>query len=188
MSPRQSVDRERIRWFFERLGKRCAVSARIYLVGGTTLVYEELREQTLDIDVVIEVSPKDHGKLIQAIRELKDELSVNVEEASPGDFIPLPSGFESRHRFIDRFGRLDVFHFDLYSTALSKIERGRTQDLEDVLALLRAGRIEWKQLAEDFEAILPRMGKLSLKQDPVEFEQNFRALEGMRVQDQDRPA
>ncbi len=83
----------------------------------------------------------DHSDLIQTVRELKDTLSINVEEASPGDFIPLPSGYENRHTFVERFGMLDVLHFDLYSTALSKIERGRMQDFEDVLALLRAGQI-----------------------------------------------
>ena len=179
MSPRQSVDRERMLEFFTQLGKRFGASARVYLVGGTTVVFEQLREQTLDIDLVLEVSPKEHGNLIRAIRDLKDELSVNVEEASPGDFIPLPPGYGNRHKFIERFGRIDVFHFDLYSSALSKIERGRTQDLEDVLALLRAERIEWSRLVEYFESILPKMGDLSLKQDPVEFEQNFRALEGL---------
>ena len=65
---------------------------------------------------------------------------MNVEEASPGDFIPLPAGSEGRHEFIERFRKLDVFHFDLYSVALSKIERGRTQDLEDVLKLLQVVR------------------------------------------------
>lgn len=179
MSPRQSVDRERMREFLTQLGRRLGASAKIYLVGGTSLVFEQLREQTLHIDVVLDVSPKDHGSLIRTIRDLKDELSVNVEEASPGDFIPLPPGHANRHKFIERFGRIDVFHFDLYSTALSKIERGRTQDLEDVLALLRSERIEWSRLVEYFEAILPKMGELSLRQDPVEFERNFRALEGM---------
>ena len=51
------------------------------------------------------------------------------------------------------------------------------QLLEDVLALLRSERMDWSRLLEYFEAILPKMGELSLRQDPVEFEQNFRALE-----------
>ena len=179
MSLRQRVDRARIELFLKRLGERFRRPGRIYLVGGTTLVFEALREQTVDIDVVIEVSPADHGDLIRAVRELKDELSINVEEASPGDFIPLPAGYENRHEFVGRFGALDVLHFDLYSTALGKIERGRAQDLEDVMALLRAGRLDWARLQGFFEEILPRMGTQSLRQDPVEFEQNFRALEAM---------
>src|SRR3990172_200834 len=148
MSLRQRVDRARIESFLKRLGEQFRRPARIYLVGGTTVVYEAIRQQTVDIDLVLEVSSADHGELIQAIRELKNSLSINVEEASPGDFIPLPAGYGNRHEFAGRFGPLDVLHVDLYSTALSKIERGRVQDIEDVLALLRAGRIEWDKLKE----------------------------------------
>lgn len=176
MSLRQRADRARIERFLTELAGRFRQPARLYLVGGTTLVYEALRAQTLDIDLVIEVSAADHAELIRAIRDLKDSLSLNVEEASPADFIPLPAGYEDRREFIGRFGSLDVFHFDLYSTALSKIERGRVQDLEDVLTLLRAGRLDWDRLHAYFDEILPRMGQHSLRQDPVEFEQNFQAL------------
>ena len=105
---------------------------------------------------------------------------MNVEEASPGDFIPLPAGSEGRHEFIERFRKLDVFHFDLYSVALSKIERGRTQDLEDVLKLLQVGKIDWNRLKGYFEEILPQMGQHSLRQDAREFEANFQALEALR--------
>lgn len=179
MSFRSNVDRERIRNFCAELARRFRRPARIYLVGGTTVVFERLREQTLDIDVVFEVAPADHGDLIQAVRQLKDALSINVEEASPGDFIPLPPGYESRHIFIERFGSIDLYHFDPYSTALSKIERGRTQDYEDVIALLRSGNIEWDRLAAAFEQILPQVGRHSLKQDPAEFTAHFRDLETM---------
>jgi len=179
VSQRRRVDRERIRRFFRSLAERFRRPARIYLVGGTTVVFQGLREQPLDIDVVLEVSPADHGDLIRAIRELEDALSMNVEEASPGDFIPLPAGFQERHLFVERFGDLEVLHFDPYSTALSKIERGRTQDFEDVLALLKARKLEWERLVKCFAEILPKMGEHSLKQDPVEFQENFGALEGM---------
>jgi hypothetical protein len=179
MSQRQTVDRDRIKQFLQRLGERFRQPARIYLVGGTTLVFEGLRQQTIDIDIIIDVAPPHHDALIQVVRELKDTLSINVEEASPGDFIPLPSGFENRHVFVERFGMLDVLHFDLYSTALSKIERGREQDFDDVLALLRAGQMDWDKLVECFKEILPRMGQHSLKQNPVKFEQNFQTLEAL---------
>ena len=94
-------------------------------------------------------------------------------------FIPLPVGSESRHQFVGRFGNLDVFRFDPYSTALCKIERGRTQDFEDVLNLRDAGRIDWARLEGCFQDVLPRFGTQSLKQDPRVFEENFRALEAM---------
>jgi hypothetical protein len=179
MTQRKRVDRERIREFFAELGKRFRKPARIYLVGGTTLVYEGLRGTTVDIDIVLEVGSDEHANLVGAIRELKDRLSVNVEEASPADFIPLPAGSEMRHRFVGRFERIEVFHFDPYSTALSKIARGQTQDMEDVLELLQAGVLEWERLAGFFNEILPRVGAESLKQDPAEFEATFREVEAM---------
>ena len=177
MSLRQRVDQARIAEFLKRLGEQFRHPARLYLVGGSTLVYEGLRQQTIDVDVVLEADAKVHGEFVKAIRDLKDRLSINVEEASPGDFIPLPGGYANRHEYIGRFGQLDVWHFDLYSLALAKIERGRAQDMEDVLTLLRVGRIEWERLHQYFKEILPRMGEHSLRQDPVEFEQNFREVE-----------
>lgn len=179
MSQRQPVDHDRIWEFLQRLGERSRATGRVYLVGGTTVVFEGYRTRTLDIDLTFEAGPADETRLLQAIRELKEALSINVEQVSPADFIPLPAGYHERSEFIGRFTGLHVFHFDLYSTALSKIERGTEQDFADVLMLLQAGRLEWQQLEKFFQEILPRMGTQSLKQDPVEFEKNFRALEGM---------
>jgi hypothetical protein len=179
MSGRLPVDRQRILEFLHRLGTRYRGGGRLYLVGGTTLVLEGFRSQTLDIDVTFEVSPADETRLIEAIRELKEVLAVNVEQVSPGDFIPLPAGYRDRSEFVGRFGELDVFHFDLYSTALSKIERGNEQDFADVLTLLNAGRIHWAEFESRFQESLRRFGLHSLKQDPVEFEKNFRALAEM---------
>ena len=46
---------------------------------------------------------------------------MNVEEASPDRFIPLPSGYETRCQFLAQYGKLEVFHFDPYSMALTKL-------------------------------------------------------------------
>jgi hypothetical protein len=181
MSGRLPVDRRRIESFLRRLGERYRGSGRLYLVGGTTIVFEGLRAQTLDIDLTFEVEPAAETHLVQALRELKESLSVNIEQVSPGDFIPLPSGYRDRCEFIGRFGGLDVFHFDLYSTALSKIERGTEQDFADVRALLDMGRIDWPALASRFQESLKEFGTRSLKQDPQEFQRKFDALRTMRL-------
>jgi hypothetical protein len=115
MSLRQSVDQQRITEFLRHLGEHSRVSGRIYLVGGATVVFEGYRSRTLDIDLTLEASPADEEKLVRVLRGLKDKLSVNVELVSPGDFIPLPSGWRERCQFVGRFSGLDVFHFDLYS-------------------------------------------------------------------------
>ncbi len=179
MSTRPPVDRERIATFLQQLGERFRRPDRVYLVGGTTMVWEGFRHQSLDIDLTFEVSPDDDAAFIRTLRALKDELSVNVEESSPDDFIPLPAGYRERSRFVGRYGQVDVFHFDLYSTALSKIERGTAEDFSDVLALLQHGQIEMSALENYFTEILPHFATTSLKGDPEEFQRKFAALRQM---------
>ncbi len=179
MSQREEVDQGRIRQFLETLGQRFRHTGRIYLVGGTTMVWEKLRAQTIDIDIAYEVAAEDSAEFTRTIQLLKHELKVNVEEAAPGDFIPLPSGYRERSKFVGRFGSLDVFHFDLYSVALSKIERGRDEDLADVLMLLAKHEIEMPQLESSFTEILPRFETHSLKGNPTVFQKKFKALQSM---------
>lgn len=176
---RPPIDRLRVHYFLVKLGIAFKHAARLYLVGGTTLVYEGLREQSLDIDIAYEVENKFEAEFANTIRLLKDELQINVEQASPGDFIPLPAGWKERAKFVGRFGQVDVFHFDLYSTALSKIERGREGDYQDVIALLDAGQIEMAELREALANIMPRVEQESLKRNPERFKRNFAALEQM---------
>ncbi len=176
MSTRPPVDRQRIEQFLQRLGERFRKPARVFLVGGTTMVFEGFRAQSLDIDLTFEVAPADHGALIQTIRDLKDQLALNVEEVSPGDFIPLATGYRERAVFIARYGQIDVYHFDFYATALSKIARGTEEDFNDALALLRARRIDLARLEKYFEEIRPRVSTESLNQDVSQFDRNFQAM------------
>jgi hypothetical protein len=176
---RQRVDQQRIEYFLQQLGRQFTKPGRIYLVGGATMVYEGLRPQTLDIDLALEIANEDHSAFLSTVRELKERLSLNVEEASPSDFIPLPAGYRERSQYIGRYGQLDLFHFDLYSTALSKIERGTESDFADVMALLQAKRLEMATLTQHFNEILPRYATESLKQDPTEFQRKFAILGDM---------
>lgn len=56
-----------------------------------------------------------------------------------------------------REGSLDVHHFDPYSQALAKIERGFAQDLDDVDAMVRRGLVDPNTATELFEAIVPQL-------------------------------
>jgi len=56
------------------------------------MVYEGLRQQTLDINISFEVDNRDRSAFVETVRDLKERLSLNIEEASPAEFIPLPVG------------------------------------------------------------------------------------------------
>ena len=131
------------------LGDAATSNVRVYLVGGTTAVLIGWRASTVDVDMVME--PED-GRLLHAISELKNSLQINVELASPPDFVPELEGWRERSPFVLREGRVTVRHFDLYSQALSKIERGFSQDLEDVASMVREGLVDPRRARAFFDA------------------------------------
>ena len=143
------------------------------------MVFEGYLNRTLDINISFEVCDDHLREFVAAVRDLKEQLSLNIEEASPSDFIPVPAGHRERSPYIGRYGQLEVFHFDLYSMALSKIERGTESDFEDVLILLHSGRIDMNVLGHYFEEIMTRYGPESIKQDPVEYRSKFEILRMM---------
>ena len=172
---REPVTRDRIERFLSELGKRYRGGGRLYLVGGTQMVFAGFRGQTEDIDYTVQLEG-DHQEFTAAVRSLIRELNMSVEPAGPGDFIPLPAGWEERSRFVGRYGRLDVYTFDPVSTALSKIERGSSRDVDDVLALLDRGIVSVPELQTAFEAILPRLETESLRVDEYDFRRKFEGL------------
>lgn len=122
----------------------------MYLTGGATAVLEGWRQSTVDIDVRFE---PDSDAALSRIGEIKERLGVNVELASPLDFLPALDSWRERSRFRFREGNLEVFDFDPYSQALSKLERGFELDLADVRSMVSSGRVEPKKLSELFEGI-----------------------------------
>lgn len=115
----------------------------MYLTGGATAVLAGWRDSTVDIDVRFE---PDSDAALSRIQDLKEELEVNVELASPLDFLPALDGWRERCRFRFREGNLEVFDFDLYSQALSKLERGFELDLNDVGHMVSSGQIDPEEL------------------------------------------
>ena len=151
---RHETDRAKLEFFMQELGKRVSSAGRIYLTGGATALLYGWRAATIDIDLKAEPEP---DGLFEAIAELKDELEVNVELASPDDFIPPLPDWQTRGVSIGRFGKIDFFHYDFYSQVLSKLERRHDRDLADVAAFAARGLIEKDRLQAMFEQIAPKL-------------------------------
>lgn len=151
---RPPVDEARLRELARRLGRVASVPTRIYLTGGATAVLEGWRGSTVDVDLRLE---PDIDSLLRELPALKDGLGVNIELASPPDFIPELPGWRDRSPFVFREGNVDIHHFDFYSQALSKIERGFSKDLEDVQHMLESGLVEPERLQQLYDAIEPEL-------------------------------
>jgi hypothetical protein len=168
---REDATRERIDAFLHELGRRFTGRGALYLAGGSMLVYAGFRPRTIDVDYRVELTAGDDTQFIQALRAAQRLVNLNIEPASPADFIPLPSGWRERSRFLTQERGLAIYAFDLLSTALSKIERGQERDIEDVLALCHTGAIGVKQILQAFDEIAPRIETEAL---PRITEQDFR--------------
>jgi hypothetical protein len=151
---RQQADAERIRRLAAELGRVVASGTKMYLTGGATAVLEGWRQSTVDVDVRFD---PDSDEALRRIAALKEELTLNIELASPLDFLPELPGWKERCRFRFRSGNLEVFDFDLYSQALSKLERGFELDLEDVRSMVLSGQIDPGRLRELFEEVEPEL-------------------------------
>lgn len=152
---RADADRARIERLLTELGKRGSRGDRIYVSGGTSAVEHGWREFTQDVDLRIESDNAD--PLLRAIAELKERLEVNVELASPLDFLPAPPGWRERSPFIGRYGAVDVFDTDFALQVLAKLERGLDRDLGDVEAILDLGLTSTDAIRDSFTAIEPEL-------------------------------
>jgi len=148
------ADADRIRRLMRALGAEADITVRIYIAEGATAVLLGWRRTTIDVD--LRMDPEPH-RLLRALPGLKDELRVNIERASPADFIPVPPGWEARSPFIAAESKASFFHFDLYAQALAKAERNHAQDREDIQAMLHRGLIDPHRAQEYFREIEPEL-------------------------------
>jgi hypothetical protein len=148
------ADAERLRRFLRELAHAADSEAAVYLTGGATAVLLGWRDTTVDADILI---VPEQDALYRVLPRLKEELQLNVEIASPAHFIPELPGWRERSLLIERHGLVSFYHYDPYSQALAKIERGHAKDLADVAQLLARGLVEPWKLRELFEAASPRL-------------------------------
>jgi hypothetical protein len=168
---RAPVDAARLDAFMRQLALAARRPGRVYLTGGATAVLEGWRTSTIDVD--LKMVPE-QDEVFRAIPRLKEELSINVELASPSDFIPELPGWDNRSRAIRTEGNLTFCHYDFYAQVLAKIERGHATDLEDVEQMIRRELVDSGRLLEFFHTIEPQLARYPAL-DPASFQKAVEA-------------
>jgi len=147
------------------LSEATRLPLQVYLVGGATAVLEGWRDSTIDVDLTF---GDDSDAILRAIPAIKERLNLNIELASPADFIPVKVGWEDRSPFVCQEGTVTFRHFDLYAQALAKIERDHDTDRTDVAAFVDRGLVDRAQLLDYFNAIEPDLYRFPAV-DPASF-------------------
>jgi len=151
---RSEANREKLLAFVEAIGRAATSPGRIYLVGGSTSLLLGIRDRTIDIDIKLDPEP---GGVFEAIARLKESLDLNIELASPDQFVPALSGWRDRSEFVARHGSVEFFHFDFYTQALAKIRRGNKTDLLDADSYVRLGKVNPHRLKNLYLEIHPEL-------------------------------
>jgi len=82
---RANVDAQKLERLMQILGKEAQGSGTIYFTGGASALLVGWRNSTVDVDIRLDPEPPG---IFQAIAKLKKELNINIELASPQDFLP----------------------------------------------------------------------------------------------------
>jgi predicted HicB family RNase H-like nuclease len=153
---RQPVTAARVHEFMKALGSGVTSPARVFLVGGASAVLLGWRDSTVDIDLK---AVPDRDDILRQLSALKERLEINIELASPDDFIPELPGWQDRSQFLRQEGKVTFLHYDFYAQALAKIERRHESDLRDVQEMMRSKLIEPAKLLDFFSRIEPDISK-----------------------------
>ena len=160
----------KVREFLRFIGDRATGAGRIHLTGGASAVLVGWRTTTVDVNIKLDPEPPG---VFDAIARAKEVLDMNVELAAPDDFIPALPDWRPRSVFIARHGPVAFLHYDFHAQALARIERGHTQDLQDVEAMKRLGLIETGRLSHLFKSVEPDLARYPAI-DPASFRDQVR--------------
>jgi hypothetical protein len=147
---RESLTADSLQTFMRTLADHARMPSRVYLVGGATAVLLGWRPATIDLD--LKLIPET-DELLRSLPRLKEQLNINIELASPDDFIPALPGWQERSQFIQQLGKLAFYHYDFYAQALAKIERRHERDINDVERLFSSRLVDPDRLLELFNSI-----------------------------------
>jgi hypothetical protein len=147
---REAVTEPRLRTFMRAIAAEAREPGRVYLTGSASAVLLGWRVSTAAIDISI---IPESDRILRAIPDVKERLHVNVELASPADFVPALPGWQTRSLFIAVEGPISFHHYDFYTQALSKLERAHRKDLLDVAAMIGNGLVEPERLLALFEEV-----------------------------------
>lgn len=173
---RELLTRERIEQLMIYMAGVISGEGRIYFTGGVTALLHGWRESTIDVDLIAHPEP---AGFFAALPKIKDGFNINLELVAPHDFLPPLPGWESRSLYIARHGKLDFYHYDLYSQALSKIQRDHDRDRKDVAGMLRDRLIKADRLLELFQAIQPGLIRYPKVEPTLFAERVFRVAAGV---------
>jgi hypothetical protein len=106
---RESLTADGVRSFMSGLADAVRTPRRVYVMGGASAVLLAWRTATIDLD--LKLIPET-DELLRSLPQLKKQLHINIELASPDDFIPALPEWQERSQFIQQEGNGNKKRFE----------------------------------------------------------------------------
>lgn len=177
---RDRFDSEYIRSELERIGRQLDASVTVYLIGGGAMAFRGLKDTTKDIDLV--VTEGDDLRVLQAvlqqsgydivsepsdeyeelgaqrILENEDGCRIDIFNRQVIDKLVLSDGMPHRSEAYLDTGGLSVALVSSEDIFLFKTVAGRTDDIEDMFALVQTD-LNFDVIEEELERQIDLLGQ-----------------------------
>jgi hypothetical protein len=177
---RERFDSEYIRSELERIGDRLETPLTVYLIGGGSMAFRDLKESTKDIDLVVtdgdalrqlqvalldcgyevvkEPGEEYHELGAQRILENDDGCRIDLFNRQVVDKLVLSEGMRERSATYLEAGELTVALVSAEDVFLFKSVAGRTDDIDDMFTLVQTG-LEFDVVGIELEQQIDLLGQ-----------------------------
>jgi hypothetical protein len=177
---RERFDSEYIRSELERIGDQLEAPLTVYLIGGGSMAFRDLKETTKDIDLVVtdgdalqqlqvalldcgyevvkDPSEEYHELGAQRILENADGCRIDVFNRKVVDKLVLSEGMRERSAIHLEAGELTVALVSAEDVFLFKSVAGRTDDIDDMFTLVQTG-LDFEVIEAELEQQIDLLGQ-----------------------------
>jgi len=137
----------------------------LFAIGGTAMVLKNIKESTKDIDFLT-TSGHEEIKRLFNLAGLKEKSSSKVcniwylgntrIDIFYEAFIigtPLPEDWKELSEHMRDIGKVRLFVLNWYDIIITKIARSEPRDIEDILAIIKKEKVDFKKLKERYYSL-----------------------------------
>ncbi|MFH1127308.1 MAG: DUF6036 family nucleotidyltransferase [archaeon] len=177
---KDEINAEELFELLRSISKYIEENIHMYALGGTALTILNLKASTLDIDINID-SKKEYDyickifgqigfKKIGSYRWLTQEgLAFDLFHGSNIVGTQLLSDCTEQSRYINTFGKIELYTHSLLDIIISKLARGDTRDFNDIKRILETEEIDIQKLTGRYKETMESSIVANYKQKLLDF-------------------
>jgi len=137
----------------------------LFAIGGTAMVLKNIKESTKDIDFLTSCDYEKLRKLLKAagLREESpsklcniwylDDIRIDLFYDAFIIGVTLPNDWKKLSEHIKDVGKIRLYILNWYDIIITKIARGEERDYQDIQAIIKEQKVDFKKLKERYYSL-----------------------------------